>query len=203
MSQSAVGTDREIETAVRKLAGTFELDIPSVTIGVVKSVDENAATCVVTVTNGVDVPNVRLQAAVCDGLLILPVVGSDVVIMSSVQNTPFVVLYSDIDKLYLQVGDSSLTVFNKPQSGGQEIRFNDGKFGGLITLIDPNNPDGGVLARINKLEDDLNKIKTAFATWTPAPNDGGAALKSVASDWAAEMLVRTTKSDIEDKLIVH
>jgi len=192
-------SDRAIVTAIQKLAGTFKQDEVRLIQGVVKSVDEGASTCVVTTVSGdneIDIPNVLLQSAVCDGLLIIPVVDSNVLVITSTYNSPFVCLYSDIKKVYLQIGDSSLTLFDSTQSDNSIIRINDGSYGGLIKIDD-------LVSRLNTIENDINTLKTAFSGWTPVPNDGGAALKGATGAWFGQQLTDTQKADIENPLITH
>jgi hypothetical protein len=42
---------------------------------------------------------------------------------------------------------------------------------------------------VNELKDSVNELKNLFTSWTPVPNDGGAALKSVVTSWASSPLV--------------
>jgi hypothetical protein len=192
-------SDRSVSSAVQKLAGTFDSDPLHMYVCTVVSYDENAGTCVVKTQNGkssFEIPNVRLQAAVCDGLLILPTVNSNVLVITSVKNPPYVALYSDIDKLYLQVGDSSITFYDKVQSNDSIINLNDGSFGGLVKIQELTN-------HINTIEEDLNTLKRAFSAWIVSPQDGGAALKEATADWFGTEITPSKVEDYENKLITH
>lgn len=57
------------------------------------------------------------------------------------------------------------------------------------------------MERLNKIEQDLNKIKQAFTSWVPKPQDGGSALKTAASSWAGSKLEETKVEDIESETI--
>ena len=57
--------------------------------------------------------------------------------------------------------------------------------------------------QLNKIEQDLNNLKTAFNTWVTFPNDGGAALKAAAATWAGSQLQQTTVDNIKDEKIKH
>ena len=81
--------------------------------------------------------------------------------------------------------------------------FNNGTYGGLIKLIDPNDSNAGILARLNKIESDINNLKTVFETWVPVPSDGGAALKTGAALWFGNDLVPTERTDLEDTAVTH
>jgi hypothetical protein len=75
-----------------------------------------------------------------------------------------------------------------------ETIFNDGLNDGLVKL----NP---LLEKINNLENEVNSLKQILLAWTPVPSDGGAALKTAVSTWAATNMVMTQKSDLENPAI--
>jgi hypothetical protein len=76
-------------------------------------------------------------------------------------------------------------------------QFNDGSNGGIPNV----QPLADALSAVQK---DINNLKTAFAGWTPAPNDGGAALKtSLTANYPTAPLAVTTKTDIEDTTVTH
>lgn len=184
-------SDRSIEYAVQKLAGTFKWDKLFLSVGTIKSVDEDKATCVVVVENDVEVPGVLLQANICDGLLMIPKIDSGVSILWSTNNPAFVVQFSDIEKYYLQVGDAELTI-----TSDGKIQLNDGSFYGLVKVEE-------LVDKLNALENDLNTLKAAFSGWTPVPNDGGAALKAASATWAGDTFTDTVKADLENSDITH
>lgn len=200
-----MGEDRKIETAVSKLAGNFKADTVKLISGTIKSVDEDKATCVVTIENGVELPNVLLQASVCDGLLIIPKVGSTVYVLNSTYNDPFVTQFSDIEKYYLQVGDSSFTVFHQAQNGGDRIVLNDGSYKGIVKVDD-------LVTKLNALEDDLNNLKTALKTLlTTTVNEPGngapsafqIALNTGLSTYYGKQFTDTTADDLQNKTVTH
>jgi len=55
--------------------------------------------------------------------------------------------------------------------------------------------------RLNKIEQDINNLKQAFTSWTPTPQDGGAALKTVVASWYGSKLTETKVEDIESETI--
>lgn len=55
--------------------------------------------------------------------------------------------------------------------------------------------------RLNKIEQDINNLKQAFTSWTPTPQDGGAALKTVVASWSGGKLTETKVEDIESETI--
>lgn len=69
--------------------------------------------------------------------------------------------------------------------------------GGEVGIPESNS----VVERLNKIEQDLNKIKQTFTNWAPKPQDGGAALKTAAASWASSKLEETKVEDIESETI--
>jgi len=192
---------RKIITSVEKMAGTFKSDPVIMLWGKVKSVNEKKATCNVVISNDVEVPDVTLQTAICDGWLLVPSIDSDVVLLKSVNGpSALIIQTSDLDKIIMQVGDASFIIWNKTQNGGQIMQLNDGSFGGLLKLIDPDNTNGGVLARLNLLEQKVNDIILFESTHTH-PVAGTVA--NASTNPAPQQLTETQRADIENKLITH
>ena len=192
---------RKIVTSVGKLAGTFKSDPVTMVWGTVKSVDEKKATCNVVISNDVEVPDVTLQTAICDGWLLVPSVDSNVVLLKSVNGpNSLIIQTSDLDKIIMQVGDAGFTIWNKTQNGGQIMQLNDGSFGGLLKLIDPDNTNAGVLARLNILEKKVNDIILFESTHT---HPVAGAVANASTNPAPQQLTETQRADIENKLITH
>jgi hypothetical protein len=76
------------------------------------------------------------------------------------------------------------------------IVMNGGGLNGMVKVAD-------LVTRMNTIEQDLNAIKAAFAAWVPVPNDGGAALKTAATAWAAQALALTTQVMLENTKVKH
>ena len=177
-------SDRSVKTAVQKLAGTFKEDTVQLIIGTVESVDEDKAICSVKIQNDVTLPNVSLQASICDGLLIIPVVDSTVYVLTSKYNTPLVIQWSDIDKFMLQVGDSYLEVKN------------DGSFDGLVKV-------GALVDKINALENLLNGFITIYNSHTHTAPSGGGPTSVTSAIESQQISPITQQKDIENELIKH
>mgnify|MGYP006314369861 FL=1 len=184
-------SDRSVKNAVQKLAGTFKEDTVQLIIGTVESVDDDKAICSVKIQNDVTLPNVSLQASICDGLLIIPVVDSTVYVLTSKYNTPLVIQWSDIDKFMLQVGDSYLEVNNDGT-----FQFNDGSFDGLAKV-------GELVKKFNALENLVNNmLNTLKNTTIPLAPSG---TYPFAPLYAAFNNISpiTQQKDIENELIKH
>ena len=57
--------DRSVITAVQKMTGTFREDKVKMEVGTIKSIEGNTCTCYV--SDDMELPNIQLQASVCDG----------------------------------------------------------------------------------------------------------------------------------------
>lgn len=186
-------SDSAIREAVRQLAGTHLADEVYLIPCNVISVDEPSRTCDCVAIGGVavtEIPSVKLMADVDDGMLMIPAVDSTVLVVFSKRNEPYVSMYSQLDKILMIVGDSIVEI----KDGS--LKINDGSFGGLIKIDE-------LVKKVNKLEKDINNLKSAFFNWTPVPNDGGAALKAASATWASQTLIPTKKSELENTLVNH
>lgn len=161
-------------------------------LGTVKSIDEQKRTCEVEIADDMMLYDVRLTPVDDASCYALPKVDSWVVI-ASLENSDTlnaVCMTSEIDKIVMSVNGCDIVI-----SDGS-IEINGGGLGGLIKIED-------LVNKINAIEQDLNTIKTAFKSWTVAPNDGGAALKAAAATWAGQTITTTKKSDLENEKIKH
>lgn len=177
-------SDHLIKDSIQEMAGTKGADNVQLYSATVDSVDILKRTCNVTAVTGKNigsVEDVNLMAALDDGILLVPTVGSTVGVLTSVFNDHYVVSYSELDSITLIAG---------------HIQLNDGSYNGLV--IGKN-----LVTRLNTLENDLNTIKTAFKSWSPVPNDGGAALKIAAAAWTGQTITKTKESDIENTTVTH
>lgn len=144
-------------------------------IGKVISINETEKTCKVQIVNGETIEDVRLQQVASDlGLLLKPKINSFVIVGWSDKVTAQVIMFSEID----------------------EIIFQNGTNGGVPV-------SSKVANKLNIIEDDLNAIKNVFLTWVPAPQDGGAALKTAAATWAGFSLNNTQPNNIENTKFKH
>lgn len=150
----------------------------------VKSVE--GETCTVLVGE-LEVPDVLLTPADegADGkLVITPKEGSQVTVadLSGGELRHLAVVHwGEVEKISLTAGS---------------IELNGGDNGGLVKIE-------ALTDKINNIEKDINKLKQAFTTWVPVPQDGGASLKGGVASWAAQQLVQTQVSDLEDDKITH
>jgi len=77
------------------------------------------------------------------------------------------------------------------------IALNGDGYGGLMQIAPS-------ITAWNNLQNDINKLKLAFAAWTPIPNDGGNALKNaLAANYPTANIPVTSQSDIENTKVKH
>ena len=178
-----MGKIQDIKEAIRTIVGKGNGGSLFL-VGEVKSVDGES--CTVDVA-GLEIDEVRLTA-VNDGadgkLLLTPKEGSMVLLADMSGGTLrdlAVVGFTNVEKIEATI---------------EQITLNGGDNGGLVNIKDLTN-------KLNNLEKDINKLKQAFTTWVPVPQDGGSSLKAGVASWAAQQLVQTQVSDIEDDKITH
>lgn len=172
--------EKDIADALKELAKKFG---PSTILYAdVTSVDADNRTCDVVTDDATTITQVLLQSgeAADIDVLFIPAVNSRVLI-GVIQNSAdyFVVKSGELQGIKINC---------------TAIEFNGGTLGGLPKR-------DGVKAQLNKLENDLNSLKTAFNGWVPVPSDGGAALKAAAAIWAGATLTATVNGDIENTQI--
>lgn len=180
-------SDSLIREAVRKLAGTQFSDEVFVLEATVTSVQIETRTCTCETIGGkgvTDIENVRLMAEVEDGFLIIPEIGSTVIVSYAKNLSPYISMFSNVNKVLAVVGNSSLEIIDGA------ITFNDGSFGGLIKIED-------LVTKLNNLENLLNNLITLYNLHTHTSN--GTPTTSTESG----SLTPTVRADIENDSITH
>lgn len=115
------GHANEISEIIRRIVNPLGLDSFWIVIGEVISVNEDERTCVVQPINDkseAEIPNVQLSAEANDGQLLIPEVGSAVIVGRSEKFQPFIIQTSDLAKYILYA--ESIT-FNGSTHGGIPI----------------------------------------------------------------------------------
>lgn len=149
------------------------------------SVDKANAVCDVSPIDNKELVwyDVRLQVLPDSGLLLLPKVGSFVIVGTLGLSQGLCALqFSGIDKVYL--------------SAENGIEFNGGAKGEMVDIAK-------LKARLNDLENDITVLKNAFKGWTVVLNDGGTALKSIAATWYNSTLSLTETTDLANDQITQ
>ena len=151
----------------------------------VTAVDDAARTAVcLPVDGGAELTDVRLQASEgkTSGLYTKPAIGSDVVVAYLDRNNACLLLTTDIEEIAIDL-TANLTI-------------NGGKNDGLVKVRE-------LTAKLNTLEEELNKLKSYLASWETVPNDGGAALKTLTASWAMNQLTMTKQDELENQYVRH
>lgn len=134
-----MSADRQIKESIQQLAGTHLKDDVKFVDCTVDSIDVDSGICSATPigeNNPTQITGIELEAEVCDGLLMIPVIGSTISVIYSTRNTPYVYKFSDIDAVYYY---------------GNTWQFGDGKFEGLVKVIE-------LTTKINALENLVNNL---------------------------------------------
>jgi hypothetical protein len=176
--------ERKIREAVQKMSGTWLKDYASFIDCEVVSVDIDNRLCNCKAIGGdsdFDVPSVQLMTEPNDGQLIIPKIGSAVRVGITKRNEPFVVMFSDIDTVYMVAE----TLY----------QFNDGSFGGLTKTPE-------LKTQLEKMNEQLKAVIGSLQNWTVVANDGGAALKSYFTSQITGK-PEADFGDIENEMITH
>lgn len=165
--------DRSINTAIKKLAGTLNQQAVTFTTGNVLSVDIAKRTCVVEVDNGVEL-TAKLMTEVGDGILLIPATGSTVMVAYSTYNNAYVLMCSDLSKIWLK-GD---------------------EYGGLVMVSD-------LVVKLNNLEGKVNSIIAAFNSHVHTGVTTGPGSSAVTPTPISGTLTPTQIRDIENPNVKH
>lgn len=101
-----------IRDAIAQLAGTYQKDDVYMVACTVTDVNEPTRTCTCTSITGksnTELQNVQLMAEVDDGMLLIPSIGSTIIVGYSKRNVPYIALFSQIDKVVIVTGNSTIT----------------------------------------------------------------------------------------------
>jgi len=193
-------SDRGILAAVQKMTGTYNLDQLYLVTGTCTNIDEAAGTCDVEAISGnatTTISGVKFQAAIGDGVDYIPVDGSVVKVLFSKYTTPFIVQYSDVDKMIIAANEYAFDC--------DDIVFNKGTNDGLVKVVP-------LKTKLNNLESDLNNLKTLLSTMiaamqaVPSGNVTHAELIAYFTPllpYTAQVLIPTQRTEIEDTKFKH
>lgn len=157
----------------------------TVMLGKVVEVDKEKVSCKVELVSNAEIvlEGVRLRAVDDEqdkGLVLFPKVGS-AVLVGKIENMTayYIAMFSELESVSL-ITDSFV--------------INEGKLGGMVKLKE-------AVKKYNELEKEINDLKRVFQSWTPVPNDGGAALKSAVLNWAGQSITLTKEADLENEKV--
>jgi hypothetical protein len=171
-----------ITDAIRELAGTHNSSFSTNVTCLVQSVNIDTRSCVCTpISNHLtgDIINVKLMAEVDDGILLIPVIGSTVIVAHSKRNEPFVAVFSGIQSIFIIAVGS--------------IQFQGGEYGGIVRV-------GDLVTKLNNLENLVNDFIAKYNVHTHIAS-GSATSPTVARE--TTILTPTVRHDIENTSITH
>lgn len=168
----------------------------------VTEVDVNTRSCTVIGISdqvGVEYKDVWLMPEINDGILYVPAIGSTVIVENNANLQPYIVMWSEIDKI-LWVGGGSAIQIDK-----DGIKLDGDSFEGIMKVTPS-------VQAWNDLQNDINQLKQLFTTIcaTPlvttsvgSPDAFYTAFNSAMTTWNASTLTVTSKSDIENTKVKH
>lgn len=172
--------DRNIIEAVEKISGSQLNDKVHLYACTVNSVNVGARTCQVTTLSSKDsvtIDNVKLMAAVDDGIFVVPTLGSTVYVIYNNHAIPYVALFSQVDSILFVSGSNAISISS---AGG--IQFNDGSLGGLVEV-------SALVTKLNNLENAFNALNAKVNVLALSP--------------IIPPLVDTVRGDIENTKITQ
>jgi hypothetical protein len=189
---------RAIQDLIQKMAGTYNKDIVSLILCNVDKVNDFTIDC--TPISGqatTPIPGVKLNSEANDGFMIVPKVGSTVLVATSSRNDYFTIMYSDIDKVVCVIDNSNSYEFS---SSG--FVWNGGNFGGMAKT-------GIISTKLDTLEAEINNLKAVIAaiitagTSLPMVPVLQGTLAAFFSGYNIVPLIPTTQIEISDNKIKH
>jgi hypothetical protein len=184
----------KLREVVQQLAGTYNKDFVSITLCEVTSTS-NAETdgvidCIPISGDSItDMPAVKLKAEANDGFMLIPSVGSTVLVASSTRNNYYLLMCSDIDKVVCTINNNNYFVFS---SDG--FIFNGGTLDGMVKIND-------LVTKLNNLENKVNSLLTAFNSHVHPGVTVGAGSTAITITPVTGTLTPTTRPDLENPKI--
>lgn len=169
-------SDRAIQEAIQILSGTRQQDKVYLVDAIVKTVDKAKRTCMVQAIGGRanNTFTARLMASVDDGFLMIPTVGSTVVVSLSDYSRAHVTQYSEVDQIIMRGGD----------------------LGGNVIV-------GKLVARLNEVEQALRDLINKFNTHTHTGVTTGPGTSGPTVTQETRTVTDTTVDEIENKNVTH
>ena len=195
----------EIGELIRDIAGKAPVTFR---VGTVTDIDKNNDVCTVQPLNGeadrLDVVLKAVKDGADNGYILYPAKDSLVVVgmIYNVVTHSFIALCSDIESIKQVIDSNKITADkNLYKVAWKKWQHNDGNFGGMIKLKDPNNVDAGILAHMNKIEQTLNTLLTTLTGVTIPTPAGSFPFSPIISP--IQQVPVTQAADIENTNVTH
>jgi len=181
---------------INKFAETNEFYLTRATV---KSIDTEKNTCICeTIDDKSEIVKVQFSSYINAklGVFIIPKLQSVVTLSFYNKNEACIVKTSVLGSLKFVFEDDQQNEisFFMDENG---IVFNGGLLGGLVKVAE-------MTERFNDLESLHNTLQSNISSWTPVPNDGGAAFKTIlSSGYGIETVPDSQESDFENDEITQ
>lgn len=172
----------QLAEAIQQLAGTKFLNVTTIVAATVASVNVADAACQCRTISGkttAELITVSLMAESDDGLLLVPAVGSTVLVAYNKELLPFIIMYSELDEAYFWVNNV--------------LTLKDGQHGGLV-MVTP------LTQKLNALENKVNQLLTAYNAHTHAESGS---TTGPPGTLVPGTLTPTQQTDIENPNVTH
>jgi len=120
-------------------------------------------------------------------VLLIPTIGSTVLVTYSKYNDPFVSMFSDIDRIYLIGGNAGVDIT------GNVVKLNNGTFGGLVKVTE-------LVEKLNNLENLVNDLIVKYNIHVH-PVSGASTLVPTVPETGT--LIPTIQDELENKKVTH
>lgn len=193
MEHNESTSSRDIAYAIRTLSGVTGLKQASFMTANVDSVQEADRTISATIIlgeSGMKLTGVNLQSEPNDGFILIPKVDTDVLICLMPDNSAYMVLCNDIDKIICVIDSTNSYEFDT-----DGFIWNGGNNDGLVKVIQ-------LTQKLNALENKVNSIIATYNAHTHVASSFGSPTTTPAAPIAGT-LTPTQQTDIENPKIKH
>lgn len=153
----------QIKYLIQQIAGTYGKANVKLFDAIIQkgSINKDERTCIVDSVDGsLDNLVVRYMLDVSDGDTSIPLEETTVTIAMTDFTDPYIVKSTWLSEKLFVVGEQSYDILKDKQV------FNDGKYGGIPIVKDPDNSNAGLLKKINQLEEKYNDLLTSCKSVT-------------------------------------
>ena len=195
MEHNESSSSRDIQFAIRQLAGVLGLKQATFVTANVDSVQEADRTLTVTTILGESsstITGVNLQSEPNDGFILVPTVNTEVIVCIMPDNSAYMFKCNDIDKIICVIDSTNSYIFDT-----NGFVWNGGSNGGLVKVID-------LTTKLNNLENLVNDLVTKYNTHTHTTTcASGAGTASPTTATETTSLTPTVRANIENTKISH
>ena len=148
--------NRNIKEGIQRLAGVWGKDYTTSFYAEIITADEQSRVVTAKPLSGniSSIISANLMSEPNDGFILIPEIGSTVIITGSEKTNYFVNLFSDISKIKMTIGNFEVIITEN------EMLLGDGSYKGLVKVSD-------LVTKLNNIEGKINDIILWGASVTP------------------------------------